>query len=133
MPRLACKPSLGVGRGGSEADIDLDLGVHTHMITLEEVTTLVRRELRGKLQDGTQLDRDTRLEDLGLSSLQVAEIVFTLEEEHEVEFDASRAADVQTLGDVVDVANEALAEVGGVPAREADDAGVISESQYTAS
>ncbi len=79
------------------------------MITLDEVAGLIRRELRGKLSADAALDEGTRLEDLGLSSLQVSEIVFSLEEKHEVEFDAARAADAQTLGDVVALANEALA------------------------
>ena len=80
------------------------------MITVEEVAELIRREARGKLPEGTALIGSTRLKDLGLSSLQVSEIVFTLEERHEVEFDDARAADIQTLDDVVTVANEALAE-----------------------
>lgn len=78
------------------------------MITVNEVAGLVRRELRGKLLADVTLDESARLDDLGLSSLQVAEIVFTLEEEHEVEFDAARAADVKTLGDVVALANASL-------------------------
>lgn len=82
------------------------------MITVDEVADLIRRELRGKLSADTVLDEGTRLEDLGLSSLQVSEIVFTLEENHNVEFDAARAADAQTLGDVVALANEALQAEG---------------------
>ena len=83
------------------------------MITIDEVSCLIRQELRGKLADDLTLGRDTRLEDLGLSSLQVSEIVFTLEEEHEVEFDEAKAADAKTLGDVVDLANEAVGGRGG--------------------
>jgi len=83
------------------------------VITLEEVAGLVRRELRRKLPADVELTSDTRLEALGLSSLQVAEIVFILEEEHEVEFDTSRAAEVKTLGDVVALANEAIVAQGG--------------------
>jgi acyl carrier protein len=82
------------------------------VITVDEVAGLIRRELRGKLSADTVLDEGTRLEDLGLSSLQVSEIVFTLEENHNVEFDAARAADAQTLGDVVALANEALQAEG---------------------
>ena len=51
------------------------------MITLDEVATLIRGELRGALPPGVTLDESTQLEDLGLSSLQVSEIVFTLERE----------------------------------------------------
>ncbi len=80
------------------------------LATLSEVEALVRRELRGKSATVT-LDENTRLSDLGLSSLQVAEIIFSLEEQHGIEFDAAKAADAATLGAVVGLANEALATV----------------------
>ena len=78
------------------------------MVTVQEVADLARHELRRKLPDGLVLDAGTKIADLGLSSLQVSEIVFSLEERHEFEFDAARAADIETLGDVVALANEAL-------------------------
>ena len=78
------------------------------MITLEEVADLVRRELRRKLPDDAVLTEGTEVADLGLSSLQLSDIVFTLEERHDVEFDPARAAEIKTLGDVVAVANEAI-------------------------
>ena len=79
------------------------------MITVEDVATRVRRELRGKLPAGKVIDDDTRLDDLGMSSLQVSEVIFSLEEDHGFEFDAARAADVKTVGEVVALANESLA------------------------
>lgn len=79
------------------------------MITLEEVVSLINAELRGKQLPVDSLTADTRLKDLGLSSLQIADIVFTLEEEHEIEFDPAKAADAQTLGDVIALGNAALA------------------------
>jgi acyl carrier protein len=79
------------------------------VITVEEVAQLIRKSMRGKLPANAVLGAGTNLKDLGLSSLQISEIVFTLEDDHEVEFDAARAANALTLGDVVDVANEALA------------------------
>ena len=78
------------------------------MITIDEVAQLIRKSMRGKLPADAVLDASTNLKDLGLSSLQISEIVFTLEDEHEVEFDAARAANALTLGDVVVVANAAL-------------------------
>lgn len=78
------------------------------MITVEEVVGLVKREMRGKLPADVVIDENVSMDDLGLSSLQVAEIVFTLEEDHEVEFDAARAADARTLGDLVALGNDAL-------------------------
>jgi acyl carrier protein len=83
------------------------------VITLNEVSTLIRREARGKIDAGTVIDENTKLRDLGLSSLQIAEIVFTLEEEHEVEFDPARAADAETLGDLLALGNEALSAGAG--------------------
>jgi acyl carrier protein len=80
------------------------------MITVAEVVELIRKEARGKLSAHEQIDGSTRLEDLGLSSLQVSEIVFTLEERYDVEFDDARAAEIRTLDDVVAVANEAIAD-----------------------
>jgi acyl carrier protein len=80
------------------------------MITTEEVASLIRRELRRKLPEDAVLDESARLEDLGLSSLQVSEIVFTLEEEHEIEFDETRAASIETIGDLVALGNDAIGQ-----------------------
>ena len=44
-----------------------------------------------------------------MSSLQVSEVIFSLEDKHGFEFDAARAADVKTIGEVVGLANESLA------------------------
>jgi len=38
----------------------------------------------------------------------VAQIVFTLEEDNEVEFDPAQASDAKTLGDLVALGNEAV-------------------------
>lgn len=80
------------------------------MITFAELEVHVRRELRGK-SAGVSLVEDTRPGDLGLSSLQVAEIIFSLEEQYGIEFDAARAADASTLGELLAIANEALETV----------------------
>jgi acyl carrier protein len=86
------------------------------MITIEEIRQRVEHELRGKLPDGVTITESTAIEDLGLSSLQISEIVFGLEEDHGVEFDAALAADAKTLGDLLAVANQALAEKEGAAA-----------------
>jgi acyl carrier protein len=83
------------------------------VITIEEVRERVVRELRGRLPEGVVSGEETAIADLGLSSLQVSEIVFELEEDHDVEFDAALAADAKTLGDVLVLANRALAEKAG--------------------
>jgi acyl carrier protein len=87
------------------------------VITVEEVAQLIRKEMRGKLPADAVLDAGTSLKDLGLSSLQISEIVFTLEEDHEVEFDAASAANATTLGDVVALANLALSAQSAGQAR----------------
>lgn len=79
------------------------------MIAIDEVIALIQRQMRGGLPAGRSIDESTKLQDLGLSSLQIAEVVFTLEERHEVEFDPARAADAVTLGDLLALGNEALA------------------------
>jgi acyl carrier protein len=70
------------------------------LFTFDEVANQVRRALGGRVP-AAGLHEDTRLTDVGLSSLQISEILFRLEEEHEMEFNTARAAGVQTLGDIV--------------------------------
>lgn len=79
------------------------------MITVDDVAVLIRRELRGKLPASRAIDESTKLDDLGMSSLQVSEVIFSLEEDHGFEFDPARAADVKTIGDVISLANESQA------------------------
>lgn len=79
------------------------------MITVEEVADLIRSQLRGKVPADLVIDENTNISDLGLSSLQFADVVFMLEEEHETEFDPARAADARTLGDLIALGNEAIA------------------------
>ncbi len=77
------------------------------MLCLDDVVTAVRRELRGKASD-VPLNGSTRFADLGLTSLQVSEVLFALEDGCGAEFDTAQAALVQTLEDVVLLANGAL-------------------------
>ncbi|MGI8335645.1 acyl carrier protein [Actinomadura scrupuli] len=80
------------------------------MIVLEEVLDMIRKKLRNKLPSHLDLTADTELDRLGLSSLQVADIVFAIEDEHDFEFDLAKALGITTIGEIVTVANEALAE-----------------------
>jgi acyl carrier protein len=48
------------------------------------------------------------LDDLGLSSLQISDIVFSLEERLGTEFDAANAAEVKTIGQLVQLANQTV-------------------------
>jgi acyl carrier protein len=78
------------------------------VITIDELAGLIRAEMRGKMPTDVTINEDTRLDELGLSSLQISEIVFTLEDEHDVEFDPARAANAQTLGDLLALGNAVL-------------------------
>jgi acyl carrier protein len=79
-----------------------------NVITIDELSGLIRAELRGKLPKDVRIDENTRLDELGMSSLQISEVVFTLEDEHGVEFDPARAANAQTLGDLLSLGNAVL-------------------------
>ncbi|WP_197043703.1 acyl carrier protein [Saccharothrix sp. NRRL B-16314] len=81
-----------------------------NLITVEEVEALIKREMRGKRTKDVVIDDTAVLRDLGLSSLQVAEIIFSLEETHGVEFDPEQAANARTLGDLIALGNAALSE-----------------------
>ncbi|WDZ82298.1 acyl carrier protein [Micromonospora cathayae] len=75
------------------------------MITVEQVCEMVQKKLRGKNAEGITLGEQTAFDELGLSSLQVADIVYGIEDQLGIEFDPSRAADVKTIGDLVNLAN----------------------------
>jgi acyl carrier protein len=81
-----------------------------NQISLDEVVPLVRKSMRGKKKKELPIDEHTQLRDLGLSSLQVVEIAMTLEETYGVEFQAMRAAEARTLGDLIAAGNAALRE-----------------------
>jgi len=74
------------------------------MIPMSDVTTRIQRVAKGALNDQT-FDESMSLTDLGLSSLQVSDLIFTLEEDFEIEFDTEQAADVKTLGQLLDLVN----------------------------
>jgi len=76
------------------------------MITVETVCELIRKKLGSKAADMT-LDADTAFDSVGLSSLQIADIVYTIEDEAGVELDPSKAADVKTVGQLVETVEAA--------------------------
>lgn len=80
------------------------------MITLDDVLVILRKKLRNKLPAGFVLDADTDLEVIGLSSLQIADVVFAIEDAYDFEFDLERAMGIRTVGDIVTVVNETLSE-----------------------
>jgi acyl carrier protein len=76
------------------------------MITVDDVCELIRKRQGGKVRADQELNGDTVFDELGLSSLQIADIVYTIEDRLGIEFDPARAADVKTVGDLVNLANE---------------------------
>lgn len=77
----------------------------TAPVALEDVTALIRDTLRSRWNPSTELGESTRIEDLDLSSLQLADIVFRLEEEKGVRFDGGEVSELCTLGELVELAN----------------------------
>ncbi|MFC8130861.1 acyl carrier protein [Streptomyces sp. NPDC057302] len=75
------------------------------MITAEEVCARIAKKLGSKANSFT-LNEDTAFDSVGLSSLQIADIVYTIEDDLEIEFDESRAASVKTVADLVKLAEE---------------------------
>ncbi|MFF4487752.1 acyl carrier protein [Streptomyces sp. NPDC001544] len=70
------------------------------MITVATVCSLVEKKLGSKAA-GLTLDENTAFDSVGLSSLQIADIVYTIEDDAEIELDPSQAANVKTIGDLV--------------------------------
>ncbi len=64
--------------------------------------------MRGRKKKTLPIDEHTQLRDLGLSSLQIVEIVIALEERYGVEFDTVRAAEARTLGELITAGNAML-------------------------
>lgn len=88
-------------------------------IGIDEVAGLVAASLGRKLPHRTLLDADANLEAVGLSSLDVTEIYFQIEERVGVELDPGAASGVETIGDLVDVVDELVARAHAVqPANE---------------
>jgi acyl carrier protein len=78
------------------------------MIAAVDVCELIRKKLHGRLEEDVVLDENTVFAELGLSSLQLADIVYSIEDRLRIEFDTSRAAEVKTVGDLVRLANGSL-------------------------
>nr|WP_240150634.1 acyl carrier protein [Streptomyces sp. SID7805] len=75
------------------------------VITAEEVCVRIAKKLGSKANSYT-LNEDTAFDSVGLSSLQIADIVYTIEDDLEIEFDESKAASVKTVADLVKLAEE---------------------------
>ena len=78
------------------------------MVTIEQITNLMRAKLSAAREAGLVLTETTTFEDLGITSLDLANFVFRLEDEFDVELDPSMAAEIKTIGDLVKVVNESM-------------------------
>jgi acyl carrier protein len=87
------------------------------MVTVEHITELMRTKLSAAREADFALTETTAFEDLGVTSLELANFVFRLEDEFDVEFDPSMAAEIKTIGDLVRVVNESMVADSGVDGR----------------
>ncbi|MGP4111424.1 acyl carrier protein [Streptomyces sp. 4N509B] len=83
------------------------------MITVSTVCELIAKKL-GSAASEVELNAETEFESVGLSSLQIADIVYAIEDELGIEFDSAKAADVKTVGDLVELAR--VTKLDGVDA-----------------
>lgn len=74
------------------------------MLTLDAAQGLIRTAVGHKVL-GNTLDADTRFDDIGLSSLDMTEVIFAIEDHLHIEI--SEDARPQTVGELIDVANRA--------------------------
>ncbi|MFZ0040520.1 MAG: phosphopantetheine-binding protein [Solirubrobacteraceae bacterium] len=75
-------------------------------VTIEDARSAIQDTLESDAE-GLTISDDSRLEELGLSSLEVVEIFFALESLTGREIDSTVAAEVQTVGDLLRVLNGA--------------------------
>ncbi|MCF6321952.1 MAG: phosphopantetheine-binding protein [Rhizobiaceae bacterium] len=76
---------------------------------IDDVAEIIQ-EVRPELKD-TEITNDTQFDTLGLSSLELTEVILELEDRHDVEIDISTvdAADsLKTVGDIVSTLEELL-------------------------
>ncbi len=86
-------------------------------ISVDEVAGIIRAQVGDKVPADAALGPDAALEDLGLSSLDVTEVFILIEELVERELDSVPAADARTLGELVAVVNQQLADTEPSAAR----------------
>lgn len=79
-------------------------------ISMDDMVEIIRRQLKGRARRQAVLTAEISLEDLGLSSLAVTEVFFKLEEKVGFELDPGAAADVKTIGDLLTVINQLVAQ-----------------------
>jgi acyl carrier protein len=76
-------------------------------ITYADVAALIREKLGRNLSAHAALDEDSALDELGMSSMESWDIIFTLEERLDVEFDPDEASAARTIGQLVALCGKA--------------------------
>lgn len=76
-------------------------------ITCQDVVSLIQEKLRGKLSADVVLDENSALDELGMSSMESWDLIFTLEERLNVELDPEEAAAVRTISQLVALCDKA--------------------------
>ncbi|MFE4460170.1 phosphopantetheine-binding protein [Nocardia tengchongensis] len=71
------------------------------LITIDDVRFMVREGLAGNISPDDEISEDTRIEDLGLTSLQIAELIMRIEDDLDIDLDSTRLAEVQTVGQLL--------------------------------
>ena len=76
---------------------------------LERIISYLSEQLDIPAED---INRDTTFESLHLDSLDMVEMVMDMEEELGVDFEMEGKLDVETIGELADLIEEKLAEIG---------------------
>ena len=76
---------------------------------LERIISYLSEQLDIPAED---INRDTTFESLHLDSLDMVEIVMDMEEELGVDFEMEGKLNVETIGELADLIEEKLAEIG---------------------
>jgi acyl carrier protein len=76
-------------------------------VSIDDAVAIVRAKL-GSRAASKVISGDSRLDDLGLASLEVADAFFQLEDLIDAELDPAAAADAETLGDLVAAVNRQI-------------------------
>ena len=71
------------------------------MVSVDDVVVLIRRQLRGRLRSTEAIGAATELDMLNLSSLDLAEVFFGIEEIVGDAIDPVAVSEVMTVGDIV--------------------------------
>lgn len=78
------------------------------LITAENICERIAKKLGSGKASKVTLDAGTELTAVGLSSLQIADIVYGIEDDLDIQFDQSRAMTVKTVGDLARLIEETM-------------------------